>query len=209
MVDRSADRRSDGGQPGARRLENFAAGGTEAAAHASRGVTAVPIERSRSRDIDLGLVDFDAFFAAHLEPISRALALSLGNTELGRDAAAEAMARAYQRWGRVSTYGNPSGWVYRVGLNWGRSRLRKRRREVQTAFDPERAVEPTPAIDSGLDVALRQLPLPQRAVVVCRYYFDWSEAQTATALGVAPGTVKSRMSRALERLGAELGQEER
>ena len=42
-------------------------------------------------------------------------------------------------------------------------------------------------------------------MIGCRYLLDLSEAETAAALGVARGTVKSRLSRALERLRAEVG----
>ncbi len=147
--------------------------------------------------------DFGTFFARHHDAVHRALGLTLGDTDLARDAAAEAMARAFERWNRVSTYDNPAGWVYRVGLNWATSRLRKIRREV-----PSLPIEPvaaeTPMVDPALERALSTLPVAQRAVVVLRYLLDWSEQQTAAALAIAPGTVKSRLSRALSHLATEL-----
>lgn len=48
--------------------------------------------------------------------------------------------------------------------------------------------------------AIARLPARQRAMVVLRYYEDMSEAQTAEALGVSVGTVKSAVSRALSKL---------
>jgi len=147
-------------------------------------------------------VDFDTFFTLHHDDLVRALTLALGDVELGRDATAEGFARALQRWPKVSTYANPAGWVYRVGLNWARSRWRKRRRErLVLSVDPVDRVAPTvEARDGRLLDALRQLSHDHRAVVVGRYYLDWSEAQLAEALDVAPGTVKSRLSRALAQL---------
>lgn len=50
--------------------------------------------------------------------------------------------------------------------------------------------------------ALGDLARPSREVVVLRYYANLTEQQTAQALGIAPGTVKSRLSRALVRLRA-------
>jgi RNA polymerase sigma-70 factor (ECF subfamily) len=149
------------------------------------------------------VADFDSFFAANHPSLVRALALALGDAEFGRDAAAEGFARALQRWSTVSTYANPAGWVYRVGLNWALSRRRKTRRErlglrvegATTVVMPEHAR----VID-----ALRDLSVDHRTVVVGRYYLDWSEAQLADALGIAPGTVKSRLSRALTQLGTLL-----
>src|SRR5207237_9488168 len=49
--------------------------------------------------------------------------------------------------------------------------------------------------------ALFELPEADRLVVTCRYFLDLSEAETADVLGIARGTVKSRLSRALARLG--------
>ena len=51
-----------------------------------------------------------------------------------------------------------------------------------------------------LIAALDSLPEPAREVLACRYLLGLSEAETAAALGVRPGTVKSRTARALEQL---------
>ncbi|MDX2342887.1 MAG: sigma factor-like helix-turn-helix DNA-binding protein [Acidimicrobiia bacterium] len=146
---------------------------------------------------------FDEFYRNSRDGVARALVLTLGNQELGVEATDEGMTRAYQRWDQISNYDNPEGWVYRVGLNWARSIWRKRRREVQDVY------EPAPVIDKLLDVdvdrALANIDVRFRSVVVLRLYLDWSIDTTAEALGVQPGTVKSRMSRAMERLEKELG----
>lgn len=148
---------------------------------------------------------FDTFFVDRHAVIVRALALALGDDELGRDAAAEGFTRALQRWGRVSRYDNPSGWVYRVGLNWARSRRRKVLREISMSSLPPTAASPAPEADPRLTEALKELSVDHRAVVVGRYYLDWSEAQLAEALDVKPGTVKSRLSRAIDQLAHTLG----
>ena len=59
-----------------------------------------------------------------------------------------------------------------------------------------------------LIAALNRLSEDDREALACRYFLDLSEAETAAALGIRPGTVKSRLSRALERLRAELGEGE-
>ena len=143
--------------------------------------------------------DFATFFELHHAEMVRAMTLALGDPDLGRDAAAEGFVRALQRWSTVSGLANPAGWVYRTGLNWARSRWRKTRRErFGLEIDGEaRSITPT---DEALVRALRKLSIDHRTVVVGRYYLDWSEAQLATALDIAPGTVKSRLSRALTQL---------
>lgn len=154
--------------------------------------------------------DFAAFYGDHHERIERALALTLGDVETARDAAAEGFARALLRWRQVETLSNPAGWVYRTGLNWARSRWRRRRREVT----PLSRVQPT-ALD-GTDEAgqvvdemfvaglLGALSVDQRCVLIARFYLGWSEQETAHALDIAPGTVKSRSARARSELAAAL-----
>jgi RNA polymerase sigma-70 factor (ECF subfamily) len=138
---------------------------------------------------------FDAFYRDERARLFRALALTLGNSDLAAEAVDEAMVRAYQRWNRVSSYDNPSGWVYRVGLNWGISRARRavRRPLLHTSL-----VTAGPDVpDTELAAAVAALPPRHRAVVVLRFDLDWSLEQIATALNVPTGTVKSRLHRAL------------
>ncbi|MEM7285892.1 MAG: sigma-70 family RNA polymerase sigma factor [Actinomycetota bacterium] len=143
---------------------------------------------------------FEAFYAEHHAPVARALALTLGDTGLGVEAADEAMTRAYQRWSQVAGYANPAGWVYRVGLNWARSFLRRRRRTTSSPYIEEAPVEDPQPTDPSLARALAALDPKHRSVVVLRYLLDWSVDQTAEALDIAPGTVKSRLHRALAQL---------
>ncbi len=150
------------------------------------------------------LVSFSDFYVARHRPIFEALVLTLRDEELARDAAAEGMARAFQNWADVGSCVNPSGWVYRAGLNWATSRLRKFRREVSHERAPETLKSVQPEINLDLDAAIAALPIDQRAVIVLRYHLDWSEADTAEALRIAPGTVKSRLSRAIDRLVAAM-----
>jgi RNA polymerase sigma-70 factor (ECF subfamily) len=91
-----------------------------------------------------------------------------------------------------------------VGLNWARSRLRKRKREILSGQIPERLTEVT-FRDPDLDRAVKALPLDARAVVVLRHYLDWSTDDVARALGIRPGTVKSRLHRAMAELRLQLG----
>lgn len=175
----------------------------EDASMVSEGEAVAPRQR-------LAVEGFDGFFALHHERIVRSLSLALGDDQLGRDAAAEGFARALQRWRRVSGFDNPAGWVYRVGLNWARSRRRKTVREVaETAAADHGALRSHGSSDPAerdprVTEALRRLSLDHRAVVVAGYYLDYSEQQIASALDIRPGTVKSRLSRALRQLADDL-----
>jgi RNA polymerase sigma-70 factor (ECF subfamily) len=113
------------------------------------------------------------------------------------------MARAYARWTTVQTYDNPSGWVYRVALNWARSVHRRAVRKLPLRGRDEVVQPPVP--DPAIAKALADLDVRLRAVVVCRCLLDWSVDETAHALGIKPGTVKSRLHRALAILESALG----
>ena len=98
-------------------------------------------------------------------------------------------------WATIRTYDNPVGWVYRVGLNWARSYHRRIARLIP--FAHHETVDLAPVADPAIREALLRLDIKQRSVVVCRLLLDWSVDETAAALEISPGTVKSRLHRAL------------
>lgn len=147
-------------------------------------------------------LDFTAFYRETYQDVARALAYTLGDVDLGAEAADEGMARAYLHWSSVRTYDKPAGWVYRVGLNWARSLHRRLSRHLP--FRPVTEVTQPPVADPAVEQALRDLDERNRAVVVCRLLLDWSVAETAEALGMRPGTVKSRLHRSVRLLQTKL-----
>lgn len=167
--------------------------------------SALPVART-STHVDQTL-DFDSFYTKHRNEIGSALAFTLGSRALGEEAVDEAMARAYQRWKTIGAYENSAGWVYRAGLNWGRSRqrsiFRRKRREDIVARSATDVVDLT-GVRSELMEALTDLSFEQRSVVVLRYYCDWSVSETAEALKISEGTVKSRSARGLDQLRGTL-----
>ena len=146
---------------------------------------------------------FEDFYRARWPEIYRTLAVVLRNADLAQEATDEAMTRCYQRWRTVRRYRNPSGWVYRVALNWARSRLRKTARVVHGVGDRPGAAE-LPVPDPQLDRAVAALPLHHREVIVLRYLCDYSQAQVAEMLDIPEGTVTSRSNRALASLREEI-----
>ena len=146
---------------------------------------------------------FEDFYRCERASLARALALTLRDTHLAVEAVDEAMTRAYGRWDRVGRMSSPGGWVYRVALNWATSVLRRRRRAPQPLADAGPS-DVGPVAEPAVLAALAALDVPQRAVVVCRFYLGFSELQTAAALGIRPGTAKSRLHRALRQLEVSL-----
>ena len=154
-------------------------------------------QATRSDDgivIDEGGRSFDDFYTGARASIARALALSLGDVDLATDATDEALARAYERWPTVSRLDRPEGWVYRVAMNWALSILRRRRRSDHRLYDP--GADTAAVSDPDVHAALAELDVKHRSVIVCRHLLGWSVADTAAALNVREGTVKSRLHRA-------------
>jgi RNA polymerase sigma-70 factor (sigma-E family) len=154
-----------------------------------------------------------AYVAARYRDLLRAAVLFGCGRHDAEDAVQEALIRCYAAWGRVSSADDRDAYVYRVLVNGiARGWRRKWRGELPHAELPE----PPPSEDLAVGVSLRQsvlasldrLAVEHRQILVLRYFADLSEAQIATVLGVAPGTVKSRASRAIAVLSrdASLGE---
>jgi RNA polymerase sigma-70 factor (ECF subfamily) len=162
----------------------------------------VPSHGLEIAEVDSARRGFDAFYRQARPSLGRALALALGDVDLAVEATDEALARAYERWSKVSRLDRPEGWVYRVGLNWATSVLRRRRnhQRLYTALPIEAPVITDPAVHASI----AELDIDHRAVVVCRHLLGWSIAETAAALEIREGTVKSRLHRATRILQARL-----
>jgi RNA polymerase sigma-70 factor (ECF subfamily) len=149
--------------------------------------------------------EFADFFAASWDPCLRAVAASTGDMTLAEDQTAEAFARAYASWHKVGRHPAPMAWVVRTALNAGASWWRRRRRETTLTGDgqvPERTE--VGGLDATVLTALRRLPARQREVIMLRVFLDLDVETTAGQLGIAPGTVRAHLSRAMTALRHEL-----
>jgi RNA polymerase sigma factor (sigma-70 family) len=151
---------------------------------------------------------FEAFYRANADRVYRALAVTLRRDDLAAEAVAEAMSRACARWSTVRRLENPAGWVFRVGLNWATSWWRKVRWESPPADESAHPRTRPPDGSLAAREALAKLPEPQRAVITCRVLLEFSTAETADALRISEGTVKSRLARGLATLRHELNSED-
>jgi len=155
----------------------------------------------------------DGFEEAFDELFPRAFALArrlVGDTDVAEDIAAEALARAYAHWPRVSTLDYRDGWVLRVAANLAVDLVRRR---------PEVIATPAPArsgASAGQDAdlvvlrvalvaALGSLPRRQRQAVALRYLGDLTADQVAVSLGISVGSVKTHIHRGLGALRLRLG----
>lgn len=132
------------------------------------------------------------------------------------DATQDAFVKAYYALDRFRSAEPFRPWILRIVSNEARNRRRSAGRRERLAL---RVVErrgpgdAAPSPDAAaiaqetrrtLVGALEMLPERDRDVIACRYLLELSEAETATTLGIRPGTVKSRLSRGLARLRREL-----
>ncbi len=154
---------------------------------------------------------FESLVDGHREVAFRLAVVITGSATEAEDAAQEALVKAWRALPRFRT-GEPfRPWLLRIVANEARNRRRslgRRSRLLEratatssgdTALSPE---DLTVAADERgrLLRELWSLPDDARLVLTCRYLLELSEAETASALGVRLGTVKSRTARALEHL---------
>ena len=145
--------------------------------------------------------------------------LVAGNDADAQEAAQDAFVKAYRALGRFRRGAPFRPWLLQIVANEARNRRRSagRRqglvlRAVADAAPGDAAPSPEAALVSAerreeLMAALERLGDDHRLVLSYRYLLELSEEETAAALGVRRGTVKSRLARALERLRAELSEE--
>jgi RNA polymerase sigma-70 factor (ECF subfamily) len=144
---------------------------------------------------------FAEFYAARKDPCLRAVVAAGTDRGAAEEAVAEAFARAWAAWPKVSRHPSPSAWVVRVALNHHVSRWRRTRREIALTADVATPVADPPERDDLLR-AVAALPERQRQVVALRVFLDLDTRQTAEALGLSPGTVTTHLHRALTALRA-------
>jgi RNA polymerase sigma-70 factor (ECF subfamily) len=132
------------------------------------------------------------------------------------DAAQEAFVKAYYALPRFRTDAPFRPWLLKIVTNEARNRARSTRRRQGLALraaavsDGDAAPSPEAAALDGAErealvAALNVLPSADREVIGYRFLLGLSESETAELLGVRPGTVKSRLSRAMARLRDVVG----
>ena len=172
------------------------------------------VQRAKEGDVDA--------FAALVARYER-VALRVAYTLVGADAedvVQEAMVKAYRNIGRFRPGGPFRAWLMKIVPNEASNRRRARGRRaalaVRVAAQPSAASAMSPEDEAlaherrqSLAEAISALPEGDRTVIALRWFAELSEKEMAVALGCRPGTVKSRLARAMDRLRKCLAGEER
>jgi RNA polymerase sigma-70 factor (sigma-E family) len=186
--------------------------GIRAGASGARGASGESSPRGTSGARGVRDAEFTKFVQAASPSLLRAALVLLDSREDAEDALQLTLLRTYRRWEQAKEA--PSAYARAVLVNACRERWRHRNRHPEISQDLDQlanVVSFAEAVDRRhvLVRMLRQLPDVQREVLVCRYLLDATVAETATALDIAEGTVKSAASRGLDQLRQLLNDEER
>jgi RNA polymerase sigma factor (sigma-70 family) len=166
------------------------------------------VERARRGDENA----YEELVRAHQGIAFRTAYLVAGSAAEAEEAAQEGFIKAYRALGRFRPGSPFRPWLLQIVANEARNRRRSEGRRAALAFRAAAegtsggaAPSPEGALLAGEDrerllEAVNGLREEERLVIACRFFLELSEEETAAALGVRPGTVKSRTSRALEHL---------
>lgn len=160
---------------------------------------------------------WEALVQAHQQAVFRLAYLFTGDPDEAEDIAQEAFIKAFRAIDQMDPRRPFRPWVLGIAANLARNRLRGGRRYLAALQrfamrDPEaaRTTHPGPELQGdarALWETVRRLSLEDQQVIYLRYFLELPEDAAAAALGIAPGTVKSRLHRALKRLRERLEQE--
>jgi RNA polymerase sigma-70 factor (ECF subfamily) len=153
---------------------------------------------------------WEALVRQHQEPVFRLAYLFLGDAHEAEDVAQESFIRAYLALERFDISRPFRPWLLSIAANQARNRRRSLGRffktwqklvQEQPGFAKnERNGEDRRWQSQEIVNAVRRLDHNEQQIIYLRYFLDLSVDETAVALEVAPGTVKSRLHRALNRL---------
>jgi RNA polymerase sigma-70 factor (ECF subfamily) len=166
----------------------------------------------RPRDLE----SYDQLVREHQGIAFRTAYVITGSAADAEEVVQDAVVKAYRARGRFRSGAPFRPWLLAIVANEARNRRRalgrRARLTLQLAEErPSGGAAPSPEVAllarekrAELLAAVDRLGEEQRAAIACRYFLGLSEAETAAVLGCRPGTVKSRLSRALARLEEEL-----
>jgi RNA polymerase sigma-70 factor (sigma-E family) len=148
--------------------------------------------------------DFHTFVSERMDRWRRSAFLLCQDWHTADDIVSVAVAKLYRNWRKAGRAENRDAYAQRVLTRcWLDERRRpwNNREQVQATLPDLAGAAPETVTDrDGLAALLRSLGPRQRAVIVLRFYLDYSVEETAELLGVSTGTVKSQSARGLANL---------
>ena len=151
--------------------------------------------------------DFSAYVDARRARLVRSAVLLGCSYQEAEDVTQTALIHCYRSWDRVTKASDPDAYVYRVLVNSLRESRGRRWWGEHASSDlsdrPSADAAEATVVAATVRQALLRLRREDRVVLVLRFFADLSERQVAAALGIPPGTAKSRASRALTRLSSD------
>jgi DNA-directed RNA polymerase specialized sigma24 family protein len=142
--------------------------------------------------------EFEEFIVG-AEPRLRVALIAAYGPDRGREAAAEALAYAWEHWPKLRSMSNIAGYLYRVGRSAARPR---RDHETAPLFSPAEQSEPW--FEPGLAGALAALTDRQRMAVVLVHGFSWTLREVADIAGLRVTSVQNHLERGMSKLRAAL-----
>lgn len=151
-------------------------------------------------------VDFDAFYSATSRRVVGYLFAMTGSRADAEDAVAEAFARAWERWAKISTYDDPEAWVrsvaWRISVStWRRAVTRARAHRLHGTAGEAAGLSPDSV---AIIAALRQIPASQRQAIVLYHIAGLTVDEIAREAGATAGAIRVRLSRGRAALAPHL-----
>lgn len=166
---------------------------------------------AKARDGDIGA--YERLVREHRTVAFRTAYTITGDAAEAEDAAQEAFIKAYRALNRFRPGAPFRPWLLAIVVNEARNRRQSVGRHTGLAL--RAASETSPEMSAvaserreELLLSVNSLGENDRMVISCRYFLELSEEETATTLGCARGTVKSRLSRAVAKLRASMTKEQ-
>ena len=166
---------------------------------------------------------FTQLVETYQKPVYNLCYRMLGEPESAEDAAQETFLRAYQNLHRYDVSRSFGTWILSIAAHFCIDNLRKKKfilfsmdaeNDDGATFEFPDASAPNPEIESvkreqrdRLHLLLKDLDTTDRAAVIMRYWYDFSEIEIAQSLNLTVSAVKSRLHRSRRAL-AGMWQEE-
>ncbi len=162
---------------------------------------------------------FEAWYQQVALDVTRRVVAVVGDPTVGREATAEAFARAFERWSRVGTMAAPDAWVCTTAINlckrsWRRAAFEKR--ALARSGEPEQLTVPAEEdfIVAGngpedITAAVSDLPPRMAEAIRLRYWEELPEAEVAQRMGIAPGSASALLHKARKNLKISMAPNQR